>query len=447
MRQIFFITTDIASSTFQGLLGYDFLLRNRIRLDLNSNTLKFSDTTNPVIHNNSQDNLGNISNPNFKASLNAILETPTQVESKYVKFCKSNINKISKALLETPTHIKPIYSECKQFQNVKSKPLLPTPKVHSTNNTNETHTVKTIRKILLQPNETAYVNLRSTNANTLNSNTVLFQPKINQNHNIELHSSVKKIRADNTFTTLIRNIGSQNIHINKGANIGTISTEVTIEEQINEQSSVNAIQATEDIIEKRCQDLKEADFPLDHLNPKGKNLLLSTLMKFKPAFYKCIKTLGHCDLVTPTISTIHPHPISSTPYPIPQSLQTHAQNYLEELITADIIEENTAEWASLMVLVKKNHTNDNPSLPLALDLRLLNNVIDGCSYPLPKIQDITTKLAGLKLFYVVDPNSAYWQIHLPKEYRNFFTSQPLRKHFNSKDYHLALNTQLHIFKA
>ncbi|GFR08003.1 retrovirus-related Pol polyprotein from transposon 412 [Trichonephila clavata] len=359
-----------------------------------------------IIHNNCQGNLEDVNNPNFSASLNAILETPTQVEQKFVNICKSNVNKTSKALLETPTHIKPIYSECKQSQNVKSKPLLPTPKVHSTNNTNETHTVKTIRKIILQPNETAYVNFRSTNANTLNSNTVLFQPKINQNHNIELHSSVNEIRADNTFTTLIRNIGSQHIHINKGTNIGTINTEVTIEEQINELSSVNAIQATADIIEKRCQDLKETDFHLDHLNSKDKNLLLSTLMKFKPVFSKCIKTPGHCDLVTPTISTIHPHPISSTPYPISQSLQTHAQNYLEELIAADIIEENTAEWASSMVLVKKkNHTNDNPSLRLALDLRLLNNVIDGCSYPLPKIQDITTKLAGFKLFTVLDLNS------------------------------------------
>ncbi|GFQ90160.1 transposon Tf2-6 polyprotein [Trichonephila clavata] len=227
-------------------------------------------------------------------------------------------------------------------------------------------------------------------------------------------------KSDNTFTTLIRNIGSQHIHINKGTSIGTISTEVTIEEQINEQSLVNAIQETADIIEKRCQDLKEADFHLDHLNSNNKNLLLSTLKKFKPSFYKCIKTLGHCDLVTPTISTIHPQPISSTPYPIPQLLQTHAQNYLEELITAGIIEENTAEWASPMVLdKKKNHTNDNPSLRLALDLRLLNNVIDGCSYPLPKIQGITTKLARFKLFTVLDLNSAYWQIHLPKEYRKF----------------------------
>ncbi|GFX25525.1 uncharacterized protein K02A2.6 [Trichonephila clavipes] len=105
----------------------------------------------------------------------------------------------------------------------------------------------------------------------------------------------------------------------------------------------------------------------------------------------------------------------------PQSLQTHAQNYLEELIAADIIEENTAEWASPIVLVKKNHINDNPSLRLALDLRLLNNGIDGCSYPLPKIQDITTKLAGFKLFTVLDLNSAYWQIHLPKEYRKILT--------------------------
>ncbi|GFX46676.1 hypothetical protein TNCV_4038271 [Trichonephila clavipes] len=121
---------------------------------------------------------------------------------------------------------------------------------------------------------------------------------------------------------------------------------------MNEQS-VNAIQATADIIEKRCQDVKETDFHLDHLNPKDESLLLSTIMKFKPAFSKCIKTLGHCDLVTPKINTIHSHPISSTPYPIPQSLQTHAQNYLEELIAADIIEENAAEWASPMVLRRK----------------------------------------------------------------------------------------------
>ncbi|GFQ99019.1 transposon Tf2-9 polyprotein [Trichonephila clavata] len=146
--------------------------------------------------------------------------------------------------------------------------------------------------------------------------------------------------------------------------------------------------------------------------------------------------VSHFRRYTPNVvvqCTIHPHPISSTPYPIPQSLQTHAQNYLEELIAADIIEENTAEWASPMVLVKnKNHTSDNPSLHLALDLRLLNNVIDGCSYPLPKIQDITTKLAGFKLFTVLDLNSAYWQIHLPKEYRNFLTFTTPLKTFQFK---------------
>ncbi|GFQ87973.1 hypothetical protein TNCT_373571 [Trichonephila clavata] len=121
---------------FKGLLGYDFLLRNRITLELNSNTPKFSDTTIPVIHNNCQGNLEDVSNPNFSASLNAILETPTKVESKYINNRKPNVNKTSKALIETPTHIKPMYSECKQIQNFKSKPLLPTPKVHSTNNTN-----------------------------------------------------------------------------------------------------------------------------------------------------------------------------------------------------------------------------------------------------------------------------------------------------------------------
>ncbi|GFY62959.1 hypothetical protein TNIN_487541 [Trichonephila inaurata madagascariensis] len=123
---------------------------------------------------------------------------------------------------------------------------------------------------------------------------------------------------------------------------------------MNEQSSVNAIQATADIIEKRCQDVKETDFHLDHLNPKDKNLLLSTLMKFKPAF--SLNVLRLFVTVTPKINTLHPHPISSTPYPIPQSLQTHAQNYLEELIAADIIEENTAEWASPMILVRRKIT-------------------------------------------------------------------------------------------
>ncbi|GFT04824.1 retrovirus-related Pol polyprotein from transposon 17.6, partial [Nephila pilipes] len=69
---------------------------------------------------------------------------------------------------------------------------------------------------------------------------------------------------------------------------------------------------------------------------------------------------------------------------------------------------------------------------LALDLRLLNNVIDGCSYPLPKIQDITTKLAGFKLFTVLDLNSSYWQIHLPKEYRKFLTFTTPWKTFQFK---------------
>lgn len=54
----------------------------------------------------------------------------------------------------------------------------------------------------------------------------------------------------------------------------------------------------------------------------------------------------------------------------------------------------------------------NGKLRICLDPRDLNKAIKREYYQLPAIEEITTRLAGAKIFSELDANSGYWQIPL-----------------------------------
>lgn len=59
----------------------------------------------------------------------------------------------------------------------------------------------------------------------------------------------------------------------------------------------------------------------------------------------------------------------------------------------------------------KNHTQ----LRVCLDLRDLNKAIKRSHYPLPTLEDITSRLGGAQYFSVLDARSGYWAIKLADE--------------------------------
>ena len=70
-----------------------------------------------------------------------------------------------------------------------------------------------------------------------------------------------------------------------------------------------------------------------------------------------------------------------------------------------VIEPSSSEWASPMVLVKKDGT-----MRLCVDYRRLNSLSAADTYPLPRIDDIIDRISTAKHITIIDQTKGYWQV-------------------------------------
>ena len=105
-------------------------------------------------------------------------------------------------------------------------------------------------------------------------------------------------------------------------------------------------------------------------------------------------------------------PVVAPPRPTPYHLKEMLNKALEEMIANDVIEEHPvgdpAPWISNAVYVPK----PNGSLRVTLDARNINRAIQSSNLPIPRQEDIKTKLGGAQIFSKLDFTSAFWQLPL-----------------------------------
>lgn len=96
---------------------------------------------------------------------------------------------------------------------------------------------------------------------------------------------------------------------------------------------------------------------------------------------------------------------------IPLLLCSRLKEELENMEIQEVIVKVTepTERFNSMVVAEKPCTG---KLWVFLDPRDLNKSIKRPHYPLPALEDITSKLAGAKYFSVLDARSSYWAIKL-----------------------------------
>ena len=93
---------------------------------------------------------------------------------------------------------------------------------------------------------------------------------------------------------------------------------------------------------------------------------------------------------------------------MPLAKKREAQQAMEEMHNAGMIEPSLSPWASPVVLVRKK----DGTTRFCVDYRKLNHVTKKDSYPLPRIDDTLEALAGAKWFSSLDLKSGYWQVEL-----------------------------------
>jgi Reverse transcriptase (RNA-dependent DNA polymerase) len=129
-------------------------------------------------------------------------------------------------------------------------------------------------------------------------------------------------------------------------------------------------------------------------------------------------------------------PVYCQPYRAGPRARALVSAEIQRMLKAEVIESETSEWASPIILVAK----PDGSTRFCVDCRLLNAVTVRDSYPLPRMDECINSLGDAKIFTKLDCNSGYCQIPVRQEDREktTFTSHEgfywfLRMHFGLRN--------------
>ncbi|GBO45841.1 hypothetical protein AVEN_173270-1 [Araneus ventricosus] len=210
---------------------------------------------------------------------------------------------------------------------------------------------------------------------------------------------------------------------------------------------INSLNLNE-IHKMRRDELLKSDFKLDHLNDKDKKDMQELLIKNYKVFSKSYKTLSETSAVIPEFSLLHNFSLQTKPYSIPLMAKKYAQQEINNLLEAGIIEPSSSSYCFPVIFIKKkqnpNDSNSEPKFRMVVDYRLLKSITETFKICLPKISEIIKNIAGRKIYCVLDLKSAFFEIKLRDEDKRklaFCTEMGI---FNRPDFLLAQKTVHHI---
>lgn len=396
-RHPFYIVDFSSQSQYKGILGNDFIISNKIIIDSANNTAAFG-----------------------SKQLDFINKLP-------VKLC-DNINVIKETSPENLNHDTMCY---------KQSP------------------VYLMQKVQLDAKTDSFFKVHA-KVDDINQ-TLIFNKSKNLS-NIDIPDQLLNLNCDSVlpnnvyeFYVYINNGTHKPIHVNKGTLVGNLN----LIEHIKDSEIIppnfencNLIAASENTLLQRKLDLLPEDFSLNHLNYQQKEILLKILLDNSAAFSKSTSTLGHTDKIIPEINFLNNFPHKVLPFPVPQALQKEMKDQIDQLCEANIIERHVSPWSCPLLMVKKKcDPNQTPKYRLALDLRMLNSIIQGSSYPLPKIQTIISNLTSFTYFTSLDLQHAYHQIDLPTHLQDKLTFTSIFGSFKYKRLVFGLKTAASTFQA
>jgi hypothetical protein len=152
-------------------------------------------------------------------------------------------------------------------------------------------------------------------------------------------------------------------------------------------------------------------YKIGDLEPKQKVQLQALLERFSDLFISDFENLTVTPLVEHCIDTGDAKPVRQAPYRESMSERELIRAELQRMLDARVIIPSQSPWASPVVMVEK----PDGSTRFCVDLRRLNALTVGDSYPLPRIDETLENLAGAEFFSTLDCASGFWQIPIREE--------------------------------
>ena len=226
--------------------------------------------------------------------------------------------------------------------------------------------------------------------------------------NINIVNGIHKIKGRKSVNILVSNYTNKHVTFNKGEYIGCLEATIMVDTTIDdsEPHSTNSITLQKMMAEQVQLDISD---PLHHKLKPGIQSRLDTLLKeYETQFAKDKTSIGTTPLTKMTINTGDSEPVSQKPYPIVMKNHQWVKDEIEKLLKAKVIHSSRSSWSAPIIVVLKGDGEKQ----LVIDYRALNKVIRKFTWPMPKVEDIFSKLNGAKYFSTLDLRAGYHQIPL-----------------------------------
>ena len=121
-------------------------------------------------------------------------------------------------------------------------------------------------------------------------------------------------------------------------------------------------------------------------------------------------SIGTTPLTSMMIDTGNSDPVSQKPHPITMKHYQWVKKEIEKLLTAKVIHSSRSSWSTAIIVVPKGDGRKC----LVINYRGLNKVTRKFTWPMPKVEDIFSKLNGATYFTTLDLRAGYHHIPLDK---------------------------------
>ena len=200
------------------------------------------------------------------------------------------------------------------------------------------------------------------------------------------------------------------VKIRKGTQIATIqrvhlpvTDDVVVAAADLDQASPDMRQALWGVAESLGPDRSEGE----------KEQFYHLLLLYADVFASSDSDVGRTGKLQHEISTGESPPIRQAVRRIPPLRRKEVRDLLATMLRNDVVQPSNSPWASPIVLVQKK----DGSTRFCIDYRKLNNITRKDAYPLPRIDDTLSTLAGSECFTTLDLVSGFWQVEVAEKDR------------------------------
>ena len=210
------------------------------------------------------------------------------------------------------------------------------------------------------------------------------------------------------MNVLISNYTNKHLTFHKGKYIGHLEP---IELDSTDQGETH--QANSITLKKMMSETVMSDTfnpPHHKISTPVLNSLKLLLEEYESQFAQDETSIGTTPLTSMTIDTRTADPVSQKPYPIAMKHYEWVKNEIEKLLTAKVIHSSHSSWSAPIIVVPKGYGGKC----LVIDYRALNKVTRKFTWPMPKVEDIFSKLNGATYFTTLGLHTGYHHIPLDK---------------------------------